>query len=69
MPSESYSYLSSTIVKEIAELGGSVSAEHGIGLEKKPYLHVSRNAAEVEVMKKLKAMFDPLGTLNPGKIF
>jgi FAD/FMN-containing dehydrogenase len=53
----------------LAELGGSVSAEHGIGLEKKAYLHVSRNAAEVEVMKRLKAMFDPQGTLNPGKIF
>ena len=49
--------------------GGLVEAEHGIGLEKKAHLHISRNTAELEVMKRLKALFDPKGTLNPGKIF
>ena len=48
---------------------GSVSAEHGIGLEKKPYLHLSRSPAELAVMKTLKTALDPKGLLNPGKIF
>jgi FAD/FMN-containing dehydrogenase len=49
--------------------GGSVSAEHGIGLDKKAYLHLSRNAQEIAVMKALKATLDPKGLLNPGKVF
>lgn len=47
---------------------GAISAEHGIGLEKRPYLPVSRNAAEIELMKSLKRMMDPKGILNPGKV-
>lgn len=50
-------------------LGGSVSAEHGIGLEKKPYLHLSRTPAEIGLMRALKQGLDPEGLLNPGKIF
>ena len=50
-------------------LGGSVSAEHGIGLEKKPYLHLSRAPAELALMKTLKQTLDPKGILNPGKVF
>lgn len=50
-------------------LGGSVSAEHGIGLEKKSYLHLSRSPAEVQMMRALKQSLDPEGLLNPGKIF
>lgn len=57
------------VYEPLAPLKGSVSAEHGIGLEKKPHLHISRNTAEMEVMKRLKAVFDPKGILNPGKIF
>ena len=57
------------VYEPLAPLKGSVSAEHGIGLEKKPHLHISRNAAELEVMRGLKALLDPRGTLNPGKIF
>jgi FAD/FMN-containing dehydrogenase len=57
------------VYEPLAPLKGSVSAEHGIGLEKKPHLHISRNAAELEVMRGLKALLDPKGTLNPGKIF
>lgn len=53
----------------IEKLGGSVSAEHGVGLVKKPYLHHSRSHAEIKVMKGLKRVFDPDGILNPGKIF
>ena len=56
------------VYEPLAPLKGSVSAEHGIGLEKKAHLHISRNAAEVQVMKRLKSLLDPNGTLNPGKI-
>ncbi len=49
-------------------LGGSVSAEHGIGLEKRPYLHHSRSTQEIAMMKRLKAALDPHSTLNPGKV-
>lgn len=48
---------------------GSVSAEHGIGLEKKPWLDVSRSGDEIALMRQLKALLDPRGILNPGKIF
>lgn len=50
-------------------LGGSVSAEHGIGLLKKSYLSFSRNDLEIQLMKKLKDSMDPKGILNRGKIF
>lgn len=49
-------------------LGGSISAEHGIGLEKKRYLHYSRNAEEMATMQLLKKTFDPHNILNPGKV-
>ncbi len=47
---------------------GSISAEHGIGLLKKDYLEFSRSNAELEAMKGIKAVFDPKGILNPGKV-
>lgn len=50
-------------------IGGSVSAEHGIGLHKKAYLALSRNPGEIALMKALKQSLDPKGVLNPGKIF
>ena len=49
-------------------LGGSISAEHGIGLEKRQWLHLSRTAEEIALMKTLKAALDPKGILNPGKV-
>ena len=48
---------------------GTISAEHGVGLLKKPYLAYSRSEEEIESMKKIKKVFDPDGILNPGKIF
>lgn len=53
----------------VRQHGGSISAEHGIGLLKKPYLHFSRSPAEVEVLRALKQALDPNAVLNPGKIF
>jgi FAD/FMN-containing dehydrogenase len=48
--------------------GGSISGEHGIGLEKKPYLHFSRNEIEIDVMRQLKQLFDPKRILNCDKV-
>ncbi|MGY0561548.1 FAD-binding oxidoreductase [Luteimonas sp. A277] len=49
--------------------GGSISAEHGVGLLKQPYLGSSRSAAEVALMRGIRSAFDPNGLMNPGKIF
>lgn len=53
----------------LAEYGGSVSAEHGIGIEKLEHLPVSRSADEIALMRTLKAALDPKGLLNLGKVF
>ena len=45
-----------------------LSAEHGIGLERKAYLSISRTPAEIATMRALKAALDPRGILNPGKV-
>jgi FAD/FMN-containing dehydrogenase len=49
--------------------GGSISAEHGVGLLKKPYLKYSRDEQEIEYMRVIKQAFDPNNVLNPGKVF
>jgi FAD/FMN-containing dehydrogenase len=56
------------VYRELESVGGSISAEHGIGLEKRPFLHYTRNAAELALMKTLKNALDPRGLLNPGKV-
>jgi FAD/FMN-containing dehydrogenase len=57
------------VFEVVAAHGGSVSAEHGVGLLKKDYLGYSRSAAEIAAMRGIKAVFDPNGILNPGKLF
>jgi len=60
----------SNLVFEIVEKhGGSISAEHGVGLLKKPFLHYSRSPAEMAYMKAIKKIFDPNNIMNPGKLF
>ena len=49
--------------------GGSISAEHGIGLVKKPYLLGTRSAGEIAVMRGIRRALDPNGIMNPGKLF
>lgn len=50
-------------------LGGAISAEHGIGRDKKPYFLELEDPTKVALMRRIKAAFDPLGILNPGAIF
>jgi len=57
------------VYRPLAAIDGSVSAEHGIGLEKRAYLSLSRSAAEIATMRLLKRALDPKGILNPGKVF
>ena len=61
--------VSSEIGQLLAKYEGSVSAEHGVGLLKKDYLHYSRSAVEMDLMRSIKRAFDPNHIMNPGKLF
>ena len=52
----------------VRKMGGSVSAEHGIGTLKKKWLGHARSEGEIALMHTLKAALDPDGLLNPGKV-
>ena len=52
----------------LAGLDGSISAEHGIGIDKRPWLGLSRSADELKLMRELKRLLDPQNLLNPGKV-
>lgn len=56
------------VLRLVAELGGSISAEHGIGIAKMPWLHLTRSEADREAMRAIKSALDPRGILNPGVI-
>lgn len=57
------------IYQPLKAIGGSISAEHGIGLEKKDFLEFSRTKDEIKLMQLLKQSMDPNCILNPGKVF
>ncbi|TMC23536.1 MAG: FAD-binding protein [Chloroflexi bacterium] len=57
------------IVKCCVAMGGSITGEHGVGIEKRAYMSLMHNTAELMAMWDVKAAFDPLGLFNPGKIF
>ncbi len=57
------------VFETVQQYNGSISAEHGVGMTKRDYLHYSRSAEEVAYMQAIKAVFDPNGIMNPGKIF
>lgn len=56
------------VFSSVAAYGGSISAEHGVGLLKRDFLHYTRSAEEIDLMRDIKAVFDPHGILNPGKV-
>lgn len=56
------------VFRLVADLGGSISAEHGIGRAKAPWLHLTRTNDEIGAMRHLKAALDPNDLLNPGAI-
>jgi FAD/FMN-containing dehydrogenase len=57
------------VLRHVTSLGGSISAEHGVGRAKTPWLHLSRSATELAAMRAIKTALDPHGRLNPGVIF
>ena len=60
--------INEVIYSNLKKNGGSVSAEHGIGLDKKKYLYTSRSTEEINLMKTLKKILDPKNILNPGRV-
>ncbi len=58
-----------SLMREVVALGGSLSAEHGIGILRAPYLGLEHSPFVIALQRQLKAVFDPRGLLNPGKIF
>jgi glycolate oxidase len=61
--------LAGKILKMCVAMGGSLTGEHGLGVEKRAYLPDMFSAEEIDCMKRLRAAFDPLGIANPGKMF
>lgn len=60
--------IAATVYATVREFGGTVSAEHGIGLLKKAYIGYSRTPGELALMRRIKRALDPAGLLNPGKV-
>lgn len=59
----------SALYRIVREMGGTISGEHGIGHKRKQFLDIVMGTTEVELMRRIKAAFDPENILNPGKIF
>ena len=57
------------ILNEAVKMNGTITGEHGIGLVKKESFYKNTNLLKIEKMKKIKNVFDPVGIMNPGKIF
>lgn len=68
-PVEDKHAIETLVYERLGQVGGSVSAEHGIGLEKREFLPQSRSPAEIALMRSIKQALDPENILNPGKIF
>jgi FAD/FMN-containing dehydrogenase len=54
------------VLELVGEFGGSISAEHGVGVAKRRWLHLTRSRDEIDIMAAVKDAFDPRGILNPG---
>ena len=57
------------IYTQTAEMGGTISGEHGIGHKRREYMGLVMSDAQLAVMRKIKKALDPNNILNPGKIF
>ena len=60
--------LAGTVLRRVAAVGGSISAEHGIGRAKAGYLHLTRSPVDLALMRAVKAAWDPAGLLNPHAV-
>jgi glycolate oxidase len=73
LPDDRWDAVLDPAIREIfaltVKLGGLISGEHGIGYVQKDYLPIAFSAEEIALMRAIKHAFDPLGILNPGKIF
>jgi glycolate oxidase len=56
------------ILARCVEMGGALTGEHGIGLEKRDLMPLAFSADDLEMMRRLKSVFDPQGRFNPGKL-
>ena len=61
--------LAGQIIKMCVEMGGSITGEHGVGMEKRDYLALMFNPDEMDCLQRIRAAYDPLGIANPGKMF
>ncbi|MDR3402907.1 MAG: FAD-linked oxidase C-terminal domain-containing protein [Chthoniobacter sp.] len=61
--------LAGSILEMCVEMGGSITGEHGVGVEKRDYLPAMFSAEEIDCLRRLRSAFDPLGIANPGKMF
>jgi glycolate oxidase len=61
--------LAGKILRMCIVMGGSITGEHGVGVEKRDYMPEMFTTNELDCMKRLRAAFDPLEIANPGKMF
>ena len=59
---------STEIMAVCVEAGGTITGEHGVGLDKRRYMSLVHSPDELEAMRHIKGVFDPLGRMNPGKV-
>jgi len=73
MPGERWEALVPATTEEMyrlaLSLGGMITGEHGVGATRRKYLPMALDAAQIEIMRQIRAVFDPNHILNPGKIF